>query len=159
MLNRRSGTERRARVHSLDGRSLRARLWVLLWESDMTPVKAIMCACAWLLALGSFASAGNCHYVACDYMEQVLPWYAWSLVWAAYASVKTWRILDGQHRPFMALGINGVGAFLFGGIATATTIARWPYVWLSAFEIVVAIASTWVLVRTTINPGHGFRGD
>jgi hypothetical protein len=143
----------------VERRSVRRRLLGLIWESDMTPVKAMMAATGWLLAFGSFASMGRCYYVACQFMEQVMPWYAWSAVWTTYACVKTWRLLDGRQRPYVAIAVNTVGAFLFGGIAFATTVARWPYFWLSCFEMVVAIAALWVMMRTTVNAGHGFRGD
>lgn len=146
-------------MSTYERRALTRRLSSLVWESDTTPTKVSLVVCAWFLTVGFLSSGDNCQYAACMVVKQVVPWKAWVSVWGVYAVIKSWRVIDGKQRPLAAVLVNVIGAFLYGGIATASTVARWPHWWLSAFEITMACAAWWVLARTTINPGFGFRGD
>lgn len=140
-------------------RGMWRRLYILVWESDTTPTKLSLVIAASITAVGFWQDAGNCTYVACQYLALVLPWWAWAAIWTSYAAVKAWRIIDGTSRPNVALAINILGAFLFGGTAFSVTLARWPFIVLSSFSIAMALAATWVLARTAVNPGYGFKGD
>ncbi|MGH7605399.1 MAG: hypothetical protein ACRENK_15565 [Gemmatimonadaceae bacterium] len=146
--------------HPLDEqRSIRRRFRMLVLESDPSPTKLTLCVAAGFLALGFWHDGDKCPYVACHYMERIMPWTYWGCAWTAYTLAESWRIIEGVQRPRIAWVVNLVGVLLFGGMGAAVTIARWPSVSLSAVNIALAAAACWVFARTAINPGHGFRGD
>ncbi len=150
------GVERR--TGAVERRGPLRRVYMLVCESDTTATKLTLSIGAWLTAAGFWLDAA-CPYVACEFMESSAPWPVWAALWTLYGAAEPWRALEGVHRPRIALVVNSLGAFLWGGVAVGSTLARWPHFELSSAIIALACAAVWVLARTAVNPGYGFRGD
>jgi hypothetical protein len=146
------------RIGLRESRPLGARLLSLLAESDTTPVRFLLMLFALAQAVAFYVNV-DCTYVGCKFMQAVMPFQVWGAIFAVYAAAKIWRILDGRSRPLIAGVINGWGAALFGGLATALVAARWPDWILAVPYMVFALAAVWVFARTAINPQRGFRSD
>lgn len=141
----------------IQGRMLR-RFFMLVLETDPTATKVTLAIGAILSALGYWIDV-TCPYVDCAFLEQAAPWPIWAVAWSVYAVALIWRTLEGVHRPHIALVVNVLGVLLYGAVAVGSVLARWPHFSLSAFNIALACAAVWVLARTHVNPGYGFRGD
>lgn len=132
--------------------ALRLRLCGLLHDADLRGVQFALCVAACIMAAGYWIEDSQCNLRACLYLENVMPWQWWGVLWTIYASLKTWANLT-VHRPTrIMLIVNAAGAFLFSAVAVGTTIARWPALSVSAFGITFSFLACWVLVRTAINP-------
>lgn len=143
---------------NVERRNLWRRLYVLVWQTDTTPTRFTLALNATILALSMWITV-DCEYVGCVYLAEIAPWKVWSIAWGTYAVLKWWRIFDGANRPRFAIFLNTFGALLYCSSAIALTMARWPFTVLSASSVVLALAACWVLMRTGINAGFGFRGD
>jgi hypothetical protein len=141
-----------------DTRTLHARVVSLVLESDLLPSRFTLMIFAALQGV-AFLTTKECPYVACEFLQDVLPYRYWAYLFLLYAVIKLWRIFDGKARPTVAKIVNGYGAALFGGFATALLVARWPYWVLVVPYIVLAASAIWVFARTAIYPGRGFRAD
>ena len=146
------------RIGRPDSRNMGARVHSLILESDVTPMKFGLMLFAIMQGIG-FATMPPCNLLVCRFLEEALPYHAWAALFLTYGTLKLWRTFDGKSRPFIAKIINGYGGFLFGGLALAVLVARWPYWGLAVPYFMFAIAAVWVFARTAIYPGRGFRGD
>ena len=142
-------------------RGILRRLSSVVIESEAVSTKVTLLIFAALQSLSFWwpPRSEDCPMLACSGLEAIMPWKWWGTCWAVYAVAQGWRILDGVHRQGWAMVVNGFGVFMFGMVAYVVTAARWPYLTLSIPQIVLALAAIWVMMRTAINPGKGFRGD
>lgn len=139
-------------------RGMGRRFHDLIWCSETSATRFTLALTATMFAVSSW-NASECPYVGCVYLGLVAPWPVWGVAWGVYAVMKWWRLFDGKSRPRIALAVNIVGSFLFWSSAIALALARAPYFTLTASAISLAFASVWVLLRTDINSGFGYRGD
>jgi hypothetical protein len=130
----------------------------LVLESDTTATKFTLMSFAFLQG-AAFPFNASCPYIACRFLEDVMPYEVWTALFLSYAALKAWRIFDGRSRPMIARVINGYGAAMFGAFASALLVARWPFWILAVPYFVFAFAAIWVFARTAINVDRGFRGD
>lgn len=151
---------RAARVNTAtEKRSLPSRVGDLVWRSDTTATRFSLALCAAMLAISSWTGGTDCQYIGCVYLELVAPWRWWATGWLIYAVLMGWRVFEGRNRPRIAIVVNILGALLFCASAIVLVASRWPFTTLSAASVTLAAASLWIVMRTAINQGDGFRGD
>ena len=134
------------------------RLESLACETDLTAVKFILAVGGYIVGAG-FLFDRACVYVACRYIDQAAPWWVWGCVWLLYGHLALWRTFDAKHRYTISLLVNSLGVFMYGALAVGSVVARWPHWPLSSGGVTLTFAAFWVLARTAVNPGRGFRGD
>jgi hypothetical protein len=86
--------------------------------------------------------------------------FKWAAAWAVAAVGMFWRVFATQTRPFVALLINSYYFMLYAVVLTAVFLTRpFPLPAAMAADLVCLFASGWVLVRTHVNSGAGWRRD
>lgn len=141
-------------------RVLLTRVWSLILYSDTTPTRFMLAIAAtfWCVLL---AYPGHTFdrpvYL---YMSRVAPEWMWSVVWGFHAVGMWWRTFSSVQHPVAALIINSLGVMLFtmAAISIFLTLTL-PVPAAIAADLVFAVASFWVLIRTHINNGDGWRID
>lgn len=123
----------------------------MLLYSDTLPTRIFLAFAGWIWAL-SFATPGKVLDVAgFAWLGLIANEWQWFSAWLIYAIAKTWRILSGTRRVFIALVINFFGFLLFGMTAVATSFAVFPIPPVWPANIVLAMAALWLLVRTGLH--------
>lgn len=143
-------------------------MWALIVYSDTTPTRFMLALAAtyWTVFLClPGETMGRPVYV---YMASVArglfpfgdPDLTWAAFWAVHATGMWWRTFSSVPRPAMALAINSLGVLLFTTACIAITMTlTFPFPAAVAPDVVLAMASCWVLVRTSINSDSGWRVD
>lgn len=136
------------------------RVWSLIAYSDTTPTRFMLAIAAtcWSVLL---AWPGNTfERPVYFWMSQIGPEWSWALFWAIHAAGMWWRTFATTPRPRFALAINSLGVLLFTGAAVSIFLTlTYPLPAAIAADVVFAMASFWVLVRTHVNSEHGWRID
>lgn len=136
------------------------RLYSLLIKSDTTPTRFYLALAASSWALGLFP--GNTFerpayiYMTLFGMNE----RSWEVLWTLHAGLMFWRIFSTVPRPRIAFAVNLLGLVLFWTVTIAFFAARpYPFPAGIATDLVTALASFWVFVRTGINSEKGWRVD
>jgi hypothetical protein len=165
-MERGSMIERRQRPrpeNMTHGQTFLARVMSLILYSDTTPTRFLLAfaASAWAVLL--FMPGDTMSRPVYRLMAEAVGSNAetkWAILWTIHAAGMWWRTFSSVPRPWMALAIHSLGVLLFCG-SCISIYATLPYPVPAAIasDFVFAVASFWVLVRTSINSEHGWRVD
>lgn len=139
------------------------RFWALVIYSDTTPTRFALTCTASLWASFLWLPGDSFERPIYQYMVAIAGDAAemkWAALWTVYAIGIGWRTFASRPRPKLALVINCVGTMLFTASAIAMLeVKLLPAPAAIAADLIMAMASLWVLFRTAINSDTGWRAD
>lgn len=138
-----------------------ARLRWLVQFGDTFVARFILAGVALLWSVMLFAPGNTFDRPVYAQMAFFATERTWASAWGLYSIALAWRTLSAaQHRLWLSLMINGAGLVLFGGAAACVVFSRvWPMPAATSGDVGLAVVACWVLMRSGVNNGPGWRND
>jgi hypothetical protein len=139
---------------------LRRRMIDLVIYTDTTGVRFLLAITALSWALFLIWPSDTFQRPVYSIMAFIAPQEYWAACFAAYGFSALWRVLSEIPRHYCALAINIIGVSLYGGVAMSVWFAMpYPIPAAIAPDLMLALASFWLLMRSGLNSLPGWRND